>query len=1286
MNYKKSLLSLVTIMALSNTVSADQGADYLPLTNLNNDSSWVLFGVNGFSDGTPSVAAAATDFTAGYISLEDLPVNDELATEGLVLGGGNMGALQALKDATPALTALKVGVDLTGLSYQDTEPVRTMYIKVRDGNANVKFDYKASLEGRTLEIIIDNQTNKKYSVTINQDYTFSNAAIAVDATVAASSTTDLTGIVEVLDMNFSNPINAAQFDKTVDLQTTGQTASFYHFDAKTQQWRVWNKNNMAAANDFTAFSKGEAYWGQVDTKDAAGSLVNDADGSSGLILGVSEDVNASIYDDKLTNGWNMISFSDQYPYIRHASTGLLVDVNSSAVGQFKLTDDTGAHSVYVNLNSVNYDTNLTENMAKRINATLEAAKLLGTVPSTFNVKAFPADNTNAQLIFLSDKKFSLLDSNGTDDNVSVDIIQDITTLTGADPYVAGLQSAFTDLSFNNEATSAYGEYAIIAGLMTTDLNNTATAADLDNVAGGGGSILSAKVKFGDETGENTISLAPTGTGDDVATLATFNTNITAADPAGSPIFNTTRGTGRAISIDLDFDGAVDKAVIASTKAFYMRDATFTRVYSVDTAAALPATSRITVGSSTITPVQDENATGLVVKLNAIADSGAATQVYAAESASKNLIVVTTDKATFDLKDVASGTYDVLSDVTSDTDPRAQGAIAGVYSIDELSRKPIIQHSISATTWDAPNDINDTLAVNINMWGDYNVTAGLGSLDTGVTADVKAYFDTIVLRANTYIRSQNPVPHIYASHDYTEAVDDFAATKVTVSGVDLRTFTINEQDDNTTDTTPPTNGTDLNTSDTINEGDGDLTTDLRFNATYVPNYAAFGPLYTLRDVNNKNGFDVRAILKATTDMNTTNITWDSIDLTRNESDWFKNNEFNLFSIDHASGYWAYLVDRTPDTVTIGAITYEPTYIHHFENDTVSGLPVGVTNRTTRNIINGGILTVEITGLTDATSTAFASIGGIEIPLKQNGTGSTAYTADLGSYSILGFTERSGTYEISVRATNGKGEYKVTTDVQKLIVDYAKPAAPTFSIPNDISGTLTGPDVNDTTKFYVFKDFIPEVVTDRATALTTSGATITAIAGSGTFADLCPKYSFGAETTLRAVVADGDGGLGTSNLSNALEFKYLSALNNSHVLTHLGTAVVGDKSQTATAYDTTCQEKVAADQPANQTITNNGVSLKSLAVGQPARLAYAPIANINFTTNLAWTSIYALTAGGTGVIQVQNVEGYANKPFFVEYGGKMYSGTFPASQAAANNSVINTIQLLPTTSVNQLIIGN
>lgn len=1267
MNLRKSVLSLATIMALSSSISADGTATYLPLSSSTTDSVWTLFGVNGFSDGTPSSlnVTAAGSFQAGFSELTDDTTTDYASDDGS--GGSNDGLIAASGDgingdrmatlqSLDGVASLKVGMDMSGTYHDSTESVRTMYIRVAGDTQNVQLEYKASLEGKGVEILYDGVL---YSTYISQTSTWADAVKATaGGLTTAASTSDRSAILEILDQDFTNnPANPAHFDKDVHLDTTTLTrGNFYHFNAINQQWEVWNANAATNANDFVSLDKGKAYWGRTDKAD----IIPNGDGPSGLILGQATSVNGipdpTRYNDdsnvsRLTDGWNMISFDDSKPTIRHAATGLIV-TGIVDTDTLVITDDSGLHSYTYDISAgANV---ITEALAIAINEGIETAKLLGTLPSSFNVKMlWTADG---DFVFISDKKFTIHETDGTGAIT-------VTTLTGANPYVSGVRTAIagvdgvSDLDTLGPVTSAYGEYAMIVDLMVDDLTGGDTAATLDET-GSTGATWSSKIMFGQDGVDNAaVELA--GAADDATiTFAEAKSNVETDDD----LFNGTTGTGLLTAIDIDNSGALDKVIIASDEKFYVKDSTFVKVLTVT-----PNTSvnNLTLdGSSQVAIATD--ATPTVAELVALVQGqsdvvAGNTGIYAhAGTTAANIILVSTNADSFDLKDAPSATLDLLSRASSDANDVAKGAVGGVYAIDELAALPLVQSSytVEFTAAMQPNDALDQISINVNGLGAVNNTAGA----VVTTAEKKAWFDEIVSIINTAITGASL--HGYATHDYSETTDNFTTAVVLVQGVDIDSIAFLEVGDTGADTTPPANPTDTNTATAGTLGTlPTLTDDLKSNPIYAPDFAIYGPLYTLREA----GYDVRGMLKATTDMDTDigintggTIAWDSIDITRHEDDWFANNEFNLFKINNHDGYWVYLDSKGADTVSIGTPEFSSVaYSYYFDNDT--GL-------TTTNMIQTASLSVEITGLDDSNSantdenagSAYATIGGEKVQLKRSSANSNIYTANVSDMALANFDEDTSPITVDIRAVNGKGQS--VEKLESLSIDYVKPTNLAVTSSNAAQITLSV-DSNTTENFYVFEDYIPELAASRATAIS-AGTAFKVPATTDISATFEPckssSYSFGDVKNFRVVAADGD--MDASNVSNAKDFSYALTLKGAVVLTQTQSPATNAE-QLGRVYNESCVKTLdKADQEATD---NKGVSLKTLTTGFTSSMSF-DAEDTSFDRDLAWTANYALTGGGTAVVQIQSTSAYAGKTFFLEYADKLYKGTFVSSEAAADAS--------------------
>ena len=1253
MNFKRSLLSLAAFAALSNTVMADPTATYLPLSSATADSSWILFGVNGFSSGVATVGAvvAASSFSPGYTSLAELSVTDDLATSGLASVVGLNQDLASLQEiAALADVAIAVDIATDAIPFVAEEPVRTMYIALTGtGTPEIKFNYKAALEGRAIEILVGTTL---YSTSISQDSVYRTPARAVDGTapVVTSENPDVKTITGTLDFTFlDNPVNPKDYNATNHLDATGLTSSFYHFNAISQQWEVNQKG--AAVQDFTELSAGKAYWGRIDKADALGALTNDnVSGAGGLVLGQATQAsnnlpNPDVYQDDsnvstLTEGWNMLSFDESKPYIRHSATGLVLSgiADGNAI---TITDDSKLHSITATLTTAAS----LETAAIAINKQIESLKLRGLLPNTFNVKAF-ANGVDGELILISDKKFYASSATAIA----------VKTLAGENPYVDGTIGV-ADLTSGTSTTSVesvYGEYAV----MFKPLVGAAGAAADGEGAGGFGF---SKITYEDATnGSETVVMSAAATVTSVA--STIPTNLTSS-PVGTVI-------------DTTYNGTADMVILANaTEPFSLADATYTRVFTYDSTLAGGHTYTLMEDSNNeLTTVVAETATDVADDIDGLAIA----TVKADIDGAGNLVAFSTAKSTFDLKDVQDGTLDYFASTTSSEDI-AKGAISHVYSLDDMARKDLGQVTdtiVSLTASAIAPDMGattDTYAVTIAG----QTTAAPIALST-VTPDtslIDTYgelllmFDAIVAETNTLLQANNL--HGYASHSYTIPTGVLGTATLSIGAVYPGVITVTGVD--VTDDFAVafagggTPGSALSAGfsgdNLIDLATGNLIADLKTNAVYTPNYAVYGPLYTLRE--SGTGYDVRAMLKATTDLDTATgtsltsaITWDSIDLTRNEADWFINNEYNLFNVNHSSGYWVYLEDKSvaSDMVISNAFESSKGYTYYFSNDTATS-----PKYQTQNVLNTLNISVDVSNVDSTTSagSVYAIIGGEEIQLTNDA--GTTYTGNVGKYALTSFAENTN-IPVKIRAVNGKG---VSTELaDAIIIDYVAPT--------NLSATVNGVSLDlssdgNATNYYVYEDYISEVDT-TSTLVEDLNAT------AGSSIDLCSKFAYGTSNTLRVVASDDV--MGQGNVSAAEQLVYAQLARGSHILSH--TQGVELKTQLGDVYGDDCT--VTTDQVADGNASANaGVSLATITTAQTTKISFAPLTNASFNQDVAWTSNYTVD-GGNVKIQIQNTTGYATKAFYVEYNGKVYNASFPASQIAAD------LTIAAPTALTAMIIDN
>ncbi len=1217
---KKSLISLAASALLCGNVYASSNTVYVPLSTDSYDARWVMFGVNGFSDGVSSSSGGGATFTSTTTQLIESAPTDDAASYGIADSGanGNLASVQALSGATTPLAGLTVAVDVTGIVFSSTEPVRTMYIDATgEGEPDIKFEYKASLEGKTIEIQKTGTSDTSiYSTTISELNTWDNAATVSLATPAVSGT-DVISLNNVLDYDLSNnPATKSTYSSVTNKDTapSGTTARFYTYDSVNQTWKLYDTGNTAIANDFSTLEKGRGYWGKID-------IGGDVDGSTqnaGLILGSSGETtkaDATVYANNLNDGWNLISFDDVNSKIIHASTGLIA---TTADNNLDILDSTLTHMVTIDIDGDAGD-------ALKVNKALDAAKNNGTISSDMNIRAFQKDATH--LVLLSDKKFTIKGSGSTG----------AITIAGQNAWNETTHTT-EDLSGTMPAdgiSSVYGEYAMII----KPLLGVNTAAQIDKVAedasaeNNAGTHRSAAIQVGSNS-TNLVYLAPNDGDSAIATLeANFELNDAFKDDT---VVDTSKGL--ATQIDMDFDGATasNELLLAATEPFYIKDHTFTKTYVYDgTAQAHGATfkmksvnnstdSTLSNASVTITPsdttiattVDLINETADANTITAVTDTGVFAYDEDAVSSNKKIILVSATDPYFSIKDSASAVDGYVLDSDS-VHNVAKGAISSVYSIDKLVTTQIVPNKFVITGFELPNDAGDKYGAKVGA-----TTTNATAMDTILESDTtkkKALFDDLVAAFNTSI-STEALSYAVASHNYTEVNNPSAASvSITIEGYGIASADTTEVADTNNDNTLAITGTDANvaTLNTISGLSADLSTDIKFNPVYTPTYVTDGPIATLKEA----GFLPKAIISASTDLHTATasagINWTNIDLTKTNSDWFNNNEYNLFNISNSQGYWVYLESAyTAPTIAITNPIFTPTFTYSFNVD----------NSTVNNLI-GGQFTTEVSFVPDSsTKIVKAIIDGKKLDLISSGNN---YTAMFTKYETSGIA--AGNDEsISVIASNGFGDS--ITESGLTTIDYTKPSTPTVTIENGIA-TLVSTST-DVAKYYYFETFIPE----ESTASSAKDAASY---------NICAEYPFGSTTALKAVAVDNNGLFGSSNVSDALSFNYENTVRGAYVLEHTYDATGATVSQTGDMYNDTCM--------ATPDTNNYGMSLKTIKIGATAKLSFPANTTVHFDNSLPITQYFSVDAISADV-QIKSVLAYDGKAFYLQLDGTIYKGAF------------------------------
>ena len=1195
-NYKKSLLSLATVMALS-TTSATAG--YIPLTGAgaNLDKQWVLFGVTGLlssgtGGGTTEGTFSISDDTK-YTIIDS--TKDEKFTKGLLVNSAYLG-----KAKTYTVSYVQVRINTDDFVGKETEPVHTMYVTMEEnGGPAFAVTYDAALEGRTMEYSISSDGSNAHTITLDSAKTYSNPGFgALIQTAAGAGGSSLSALADMVDYDFTdNPPSSSSYSKTSHQSIAAGTEYLrvYSYDTANTKWDLFDTRNSDAVNDFTELKKGKAYWGKMD---------EDGDKQAGLVLGSSSISSLEYQAAGITAGWNLVSFSAENSTIRKSATGLILTLKD-ADGGLKIWDSSGNQSVSA-AHVQGSDVAKVSTSCLSINQAVKQAKLEGKMPATFDLKAFPISTT--QIVLISNKRFMI-------DEITADSVGAVTTLTGADPYTVDPadigntdDSVATDLDFNvptSAALSKYGEYTMII----EPLVGPGTAADktADKVK------LHIQNASADATDTTIISMDE----DNAAITAITNTivDIDGIATGGS----TFKGT----AIDTDIDSVtldVDKILIASTKPFYVRDHTFSRVFTY--------TDTDDTGAGYIRGAGTDEDVAFAANTDTTADAvalfDAKTDTTGFDAGSNTLVVITSNAnaSKFDITENIETKAGHLEDSTTSSD-LAKGAVKGVYSLDAYATAGVtttLKHTVIDN--ETPDEADDVIVFKVkNNYGIvYSHPVYTPTYYGGTAANWMSELQTLVEAAMTAAK-------VTATVSVSGDVLTIVSSDVIDIAWDWSVTGAGSAEDSIATTTDGTGTIVHGTLDTVSP---DLASDLQFNAVYAPNYVSDGPLYSMKEA----GFDMKAMVTGSTQLSDGSVSWESIDLTRKPSEWLSSQDYALFQTDAEAGYWVYLeATAGASALAITKTTFTPVYTSHFN-----------VNGTTYNNIAGQIA-VEVAGLPqvgdanyDNSAVVTALVNGETVELTKKSTNSV-YSGDISSYE-LGILAGSD-YGINVNVADGLGSHLMNQSSGKT-VDFTKPTAPVISLGDGsaVSFTSTSADVAG---YYIYNGQIPDYQTSSATnklATLTSAEAAAYPLCSATGIDTLAAFDTAAYA-LNVIAVDGTGKLGGGNASDITTQNYIPMLKNAIKLSDTN-AGESDPTTLGTLYGADCSETGPQTE-------DYGMSITSETDLQEVKIAYQKEEGASDTA----VQVTAFFKAETTIAKVTYSEVYIDSVVYIEVEGTVYS---------------------------------
>ena len=1224
-NYKKSLLSVATATAI---MTSSLGADYLPLTTVGEDFQWVSIGISGLkSDGIPAgqngvfTIDGVVEGEAENVITDDSDI-DLLPVSGMERGGKDMVKLDAI-----TTSPIEIRIDTTGHTYDETDPVKTMYItSAINGAPQFAVEFKSELEGQKLEFSIDGAAARE--TTLDSTKIFSDPAVSTQIqgipAVPGVNLESLTETKSVVDYQFAdNPVSTDEWNETdhrddISDQLDVSTLRVYSYNAQDLKWEIYDSRNDSGTNDFTALQNAKGYWARLDNEntDGGGTTLSVANWKeSGLVLGDPSLSTADYTAANLTDGWNFIAFDGQQSTIRNSVTGMLLEVDGDA--SIDIIDSTGNHTLTI---AVTGFTNNDEDVAKEINAAVTAAVAAGTMPKTFDVRAFAVTTAAAagRVAVISNRKFTVAESGGDAVNAATALgggtllhTNDGTADEGID-LVAVTDLGATPANSDTGAMSKYGEHAMIIEPIID------TVADLTAQWVG-----EATIQISGATSSTAISLAAGAAADAIDEV------VTALDAHA----DTT-----ALQIDLGNDGTAEHVLLVDAdNTFAIRDHTFTRAFTFDNQGSDSLVTFSGGGSENIHTAQTltQNVGDLDTTLGA--------NVRVVEDADGKMLFISNDSVN---NYVAETLADNIQISTSGQD-EARGAIKSVISLGSLVGTATSNTHTIDTFAHITDDALDTLTFSYDTpYGTLAgtaVTPGAGAYtaDESSAADNEAFFDDLVTQIQADLVTLG-LTSVSVSHDYTTQVGaeaaKFAATTVTVVSTDILAIgtAINENGGGATTAT-----------DTADNGylasySGDLATDLKYNYVYTPDYAMNGPLYTMKD----NGMELRALVSGTTDIATGVVNWESIDLTRLPSEWLDSQDYDLFEVSPNVGYWAYLVTSPETSLTVSDIALSKNYVHHFDYD------IGDEEHSTTNYFSGN-LDVYVAGISnlddEQSARVTATIGGETIELTQSTSDDSLFSGQINTREAKGVNVDTN-YPLTINIADGFGN-NASYDYNSTF-DNDAPSAPVVSMINGEVNIAANAADTDVAGFYVFNGIPleaddPQDQHDAALGvLTAPGAVSVACDGQAAAAWDDPADG------ITVIAVDGDGTLGSGNASDADSIDFMRIMLDRALVT--ATNVGGTWESTSEAYDfnSSCVNTGLLS-------VDTGVTASSLTSDQTVKFAYPSLGAA--TGHEVPLTVYVVSdQSGTytrAEAAITYPENYAGEDVFIELGERVYGFQLP-----------------------------
>jgi hypothetical protein len=476
---------------------------------------------------------------------------------------------------------------VSGSDYNETIPYRSMYIKSPDSaTPDVKVIYRALYEGDEFRMRFDGSTTEIYKGYFSHDNTYDNP-LSLTQITDESVTSEEAGsgtyraIMDIFDMDLSDnnisrlsyidPSSSGSSNTITKLTNAGDSnLTVLTWDSVNQKWLMFRANGntgVNSASDFTELEAGRGYWVKLDTDEDSSYYDSTPpdEQPAGFLVGDNGITNTTTYSSTgtspISDGWNMLSFNDEY--IRESATGFILTTdNNKHFDDINITDPYSATTLRIDMSAADdilathsfSKLNTIEGNCTVVNIAVEGNRSRGITPS-LNVKCIPLnDGASGGWLLLSTRKFS------------IDVSNDTWTVKHLDGSTVTAETVYNvkQTKIADRFTSKYGDYVLFATLNTDFSASSSWLKDNFKPLPPRMSIVCPSVS------DNAV-------GADLVNRGRQQSDArTAVDTALTSACN--GGTVEVSLVDLNFDGTRNTLLMASTKRFYIRDNTFVRVF------------------------------------------------------------------------------------------------------------------------------------------------------------------------------------------------------------------------------------------------------------------------------------------------------------------------------------------------------------------------------------------------------------------------------------------------------------------------------------------------------------------------------------------------------------------------------------------------------------------------------------------------------------------------------------------------------------------------------------